>query len=234
VSGVEKIRAEALEVAAGWEPPDAPVSWSLTAALFRAIAAHEPLLGRLALLPPDRLPALLGSAAISFLVRRDRPQPLAGYFPDPGEPQPAFDVGFFPAADRFVTARLDDIAAVCQRHRYQMNEVARCAQIALGIVAVTASPAEPVGLVDLGTGAGFGMHLDQYRYLAGPRRFGPKTAALTLTCATCAEMRCLRGPSCPPSRAGPESTSTRSMYRTRRPGPGCRRARRRRHPRWPG
>jgi hypothetical protein len=83
VPGADEIRAQALEVAAGWSPPDAPDSWRLTAALFQAIAAHDELLGRLAALPPDRLPALLASAAVSFLVRRDRPVPLAAYFPEP-------------------------------------------------------------------------------------------------------------------------------------------------------
>jgi hypothetical protein len=181
VPTVDEIRAQAQEVAAGWAAPDAPVSWQLTAALFRVIAAHETLLRRLAVLPPDRLPALLASAAVSLLVRRDRPMPLAGYFPEPGGPQPGFDAGFFPAACSFVSARLDDISAICRDRRYQMNEVARCAQIALGIAA-TASPGAPVALADLGTGAGLGLQLDRYRYLAGGRRSGPQAAALTLRC----------------------------------------------------
>jgi hypothetical protein len=88
VSAAEEIRAQALEVAAGWSPDGAPESWRLTASLFGAIAAHEELLGRLASLPADRLPALLAAAAISYLVRRDRPAPLATYFPQPGGPQP--------------------------------------------------------------------------------------------------------------------------------------------------
>jgi len=181
VPTVDEIRAQAQEVAAGWAPADAPDSWQLTAALFRVIGAHEALLQRLTALPPDRLPALLASAAISFLVRRDRPMPLAGYFPEPGAPQPGFDAGFFPAARSFVSARLDDIAAICRERRYQMNEVARCAQIALG-VAATASPGAPVALADLGTGAGLGLQLDRYRYLVGTRRSGPQDAALTLSC----------------------------------------------------
>jgi hypothetical protein len=82
-SGAEQVRAQALEVAAGWAAPDAPPSWRLTATLFGVIAGHDALLRRMAALPPDRLPALLASAAIAFLVRRDRPQPLAGYFPEP-------------------------------------------------------------------------------------------------------------------------------------------------------
>ena len=69
-------------------------SWRLTAALFQAIAAHDELLSPLAALPPDRLPALLASAAVSFLVRRDLPVPLAAYFPEPGSPQPRFEAGF--------------------------------------------------------------------------------------------------------------------------------------------
>jgi hypothetical protein len=180
-SGAEQVRAQALEVAAGWAAPDAPPSWRLTAALFEEIAGHDALLRRMAALPPDRLPALLASAAIAFLIRRDRPQPLAGYFPEPGAAQPDFDDGFFPAARAFCSERLDDIAAVCDGRRYQMNEVARCTQIALGIAAAV-PPGEPVALVDLGTGAGFGLQLDRYRYRVGAVTGGPAAAALTLDC----------------------------------------------------
>ena len=182
MSAAEEIRAQALEVAAGWSPDGAPESWRLTACLFEAIAAHEELLGRLAALPAGRLPALLASAAISYLVRRDQPAPLAGYFPEPGGPQPPMDGGFPGAARAFVSARLDDVMAQCQGRRYQMNEVARCTQIALGIAAATVSPADPVGLADLGTGAGLGLHLDRYRYLVGDQASGPATAAMTLGC----------------------------------------------------
>lgn len=139
-------------MAAGWSPPGAPESWRLTAALFEAIAADDELLERLAALPPDRLPALLASAAVRFLVRRDRPVPLAGYFPEPAAPQPRFDDGFFPAFRAFCAKRLDDIVDVCRGHRYQMNEVARCTQIALGIGATSGESADPIALVDLGTG----------------------------------------------------------------------------------
>jgi len=40
-SGSEQVRAQALEVAAGWAAPDAPPSWRLTAALFEVIAGHD-------------------------------------------------------------------------------------------------------------------------------------------------------------------------------------------------
>jgi hypothetical protein len=191
VTGVEQVRAQALEVAAGWSPPDAPDSWRLTAALFTVIAGHEELLAQLASLPADRLPALLASAAISFLVREDGAEPLARYFPEPGGSQPPFDAGFGSAAGAFVSARLADIMELCQGHRYQMNEVARCTQVALGIAATTGSQAGPVALVDLGTGAGFGLQLDRYRYQVGDQAAGPELAGLTLSCEP-------RGPRRPP------------------------------------
>jgi hypothetical protein len=181
VTAAQEIRAQALEVAAGWSPPDAPDSWRLTAGLFRAIAAHDELLDALAVLPPDRLPALLASAAIRWIVQREKPAPLAGYFPEPGGPQPDFDSRFFPAAHAFFSARHGDIIAACHGRRYQMNEVARCTQVALGLAA-TAAPDQPVALVDLGTGAGLGLHLDRYRYQVGTLAFGPPTAELSLRC----------------------------------------------------
>ena len=125
LSGADEVRAQALEVAGGWSPSGAPGSWRLTAALFEAIAADDELLERLATLPPDRLPALLASAAVTFLVRRDRPVPLAGYFPEPGASQPRFDDGFFPAFRAFCAAHLTDIIEVCRSRRYQMSEVAK-------------------------------------------------------------------------------------------------------------
>ena len=190
-SSADEIRAQALGVAAGWSPSGAPDSWRLTAALFRAIAGHEQLLGRLAELPADRLPALLASAAVSFLVRRDQPAPLAAYFPGPGAAQPPFDDRFDPAVRAFITGRLADLMVVCREHRYQMNEVARCTQVALGIAATAGPGTEPIGLVDLGTGAGLGLQLDRYRYLVGGRESGPASAALTLHCEA-------RGPREPP------------------------------------
>jgi hypothetical protein len=203
MSGESDIRAQALEVAAGWSPPGAPESWQLTAALFRVIVGHQELLGALASVPSDRLPAMLASAAICFLVRRDQPQPLASYFPEPGRPQPAFGPGFDAAARDFVSGHLAELTALCQCHRYQMNEVARCTQMALGIAAARRDRAAPVALVDLGTGAGLGLQLDRYRYAIDGASTGPPDAALTLTCERRGRYQVPR-PALPPiaSRAG--------------------------------
>jgi hypothetical protein len=191
LSRADEVRAQALEVAGGWSPPGAPGSWRLTAGVFEAIAADDHLLQRLAALPPDRLPALLASAAIAFLIRRDRPVPLVGYFPEPGGSQPRFDDGFFPAFRSFCAARAENIIEVSDGRHYQMNEVARCAQAVLGITAVSGSRAAPVALVDLGTGAGLGLQLDRYRYQVGTRTHSPVGAGLSLACD-------VRGPINPP------------------------------------
>ena len=190
-------------MAGGWSSAGAPGSWRLTAGMFEAIAADDHLLRRLAALPPERLPALLGSAAITFLIRRDRPAELAGYFPEPGGSQPPFDDGFFPAFRSFCAERAADIIEVCHRRRYQMNEVARCAQAVLGIAAVSggrAAPMAPVSLVDLGTGAGLGLQLDRYRYRVGPGPHGPVEAGLTLDCD-------VHGPISPPPAELPPITT---------------------------
>jgi hypothetical protein len=182
VSGIDQVRAQALEVASGSSPRDAPRSWQLTAALFLAIAEHDKLLAALDELPPDRLPALLASAAITYLVRRDRPSPLASLFPEPGRPQPAFHSGFRDLVMAFVSERIADIMTICRERHYQMNEVARCAQVAMGI-AVTAGPRPgPVALIDLGTGAGLGLQVDRYRYVVGANEYGPRAAGLSLNC----------------------------------------------------
>jgi hypothetical protein len=200
VPSVDEVRGQALEVARGWSPAGAPRSWRLTAALFDAIAADDDLLGRLAPLPADRLPALLGSAAVAYLIRRDRPAPLAGYFPESGGAQPEFDDAFFPAFRAFCATRLDEMAGLCQARRYQMNEVARCAQIVSGIAAAGTGSGDPVALVDLGTGAGLALQLDRYRYRIGPRTYGPPGADLTLACEA-------RGPVAPPPAVLPPIAS---------------------------
>lgn len=169
-------------MARGWSPPDAPPSWRLTAALFEAIAEDDTLLGAIASLPPDRLPALLAGAAISFLARRDGSSRLQGYFPQPEAPQPSFDGGFFPAFRSFCSRNIDQIMAVCRAHRYQMNEVARCTQLACGLVAAVGAREQPIALIDLGTGAGLALQLDHYRYSLGNRSYGPADAAVDLVC----------------------------------------------------
>jgi hypothetical protein len=77
---------------------------------------------------------------------------------------------------------MDRILAVCQSREYQMNEVARCSQVALGIAASIDPAAGPVALIDLGTGAGLGLLLDRYQYRIGGRLSGPAAAGVTVDC----------------------------------------------------
>jgi hypothetical protein len=129
-------------------------------------------------------------------VRRDEPEPLTRYFPVPGCPQPPFDDDFAAVAADFVSAQLPDIIGICARHRYQMNEVARCTQIALGVAAVHGPDHGPIALIDVGTGAGLGLQLDRYRYEIGGTGTGPTAAGPLLTCE-------VRGQRQPPQPALP-------------------------------
>ena len=218
VPGADEVRGQALEVARGWSPPGAPWSWQLTAALFEAIAADDDLLGLLGVLPADRLPALLGSAAIAFLVRRDRPAALAGYFPEPGAAQPRFDEAFFPAFRAFCATHLDGIAGLCQRRRYQMNEVARCAQIVLGIAAAGPDPSARWPWSTWAPGPGSDCSWTATGTASGPD-LRPAGAGLTLPC----EVRGPRAPRRPPCRRSPPGsgwTLTRLTWLTPRTGRG--------------
>lgn len=104
-----------------------------------------------------------------YLVARDRPQPLAAYYPVPGAGQPVLDDAFRPALAAFAGEHADELAAVCARHRYQMNEVARSADV---LAVLAQLPDQPLALVDLGTGAGLGLQLDHYAYRFGGRLLG--------------------------------------------------------------
>ena len=97
-----------------------------------------------------------------------------------------------PVLQGFFTDRLDDIVALCHQHRYQMNEVARCAQVVLGITAASTRSAGAVALVDLGTGAGLGLQVDRYQYRVGTATHGPDEPGLSLACEA-------RGPIPPPA-----------------------------------
>jgi hypothetical protein len=151
-------------VAAAWSAADAPPSWRLTAAQFETLRDDEELLRIAATIPSDKLPPLLFGAAATFLVLELRPEPLASWFPRVGEPQPPVGVRFPAEYRQFCLDHRDQLLELCSRHRYQMNEVGRCADVIAALTPLVADGREVV-LVDVGTGAGLGLHLDRYRYV---------------------------------------------------------------------
>jgi hypothetical protein len=150
-------------VAAAWSPVDAPASWRLTAAQFEVLRGDRELLEIAASVPPDKLPALLFQAAATYLVLELQPEPLRGWFPRIGQPQPELDPGFGAAYREFCLDHRERLLDLCARHRYQMNEVGRCADVVPALTAA-AHDDRRVALVDIGTGAGLALHLDRYRY----------------------------------------------------------------------
>jgi hypothetical protein len=151
-------------VAAAWSPADAPASWALTAAQFEAVRDDPELLALAATIPPDRLPPLLFTAAATFLVLELSPEPLRGWFPCPGDPQPPIDARFTIEYRRFCLEKRDRLLALCAEHRYQMNEVGRCADL-LPALGPAIGDERPLAVVDIGTGAGLALHLDRYLYV---------------------------------------------------------------------
>jgi hypothetical protein len=153
-------QAELLERA--WSPPAAPPSGRLTAAVFATLRADPELLALAAEIPETRLPPLLVLASVVHLVERLEPEPLRAAFPRPGAPQPPLPERFGAELRAFCLAHRDELRSLFASRRYQMSEVARCAQL-LPALALAAGERE-VALLDLGTGAGFALRLDRYRY----------------------------------------------------------------------
>jgi hypothetical protein len=150
-------------VAAAWSPPGAPASWQLTAAQFETLRDDPDLLGLAATIPLARLPPLLFEAAATFLVLELEPTPLRDYFPRLGRPQPPLGRDFGALYREFCLDHRDRVLELCASHRYQMNEVGRCADL-LPALPPAASEEPGLALIDVGTGAGLALHLDRYRY----------------------------------------------------------------------
>ena len=178
--------AQARAVADAWSPVDAPESWWLTAAVLAAIAEDDVLLDIAARIPPDRLPPLLLTAAVSAVVAEEPHDPLARHFPVPGHSQPPRDPALAAELGAFARAHRDRLAELCEQHRYQMNEAGRCADVLPVLARIATADPRPLALVDLGTGAGLGLNLDRYHYTyrspEGTRTAGDPAASVQLAC----------------------------------------------------
>jgi len=158
------VREQAAQLATAWSGAGAPASWSLTGALFATLRDDPALLALAARIDPDRLPALLFVAAVMALLDEERSEPLARVLPVPGEEQPAVPPDLAAELRAFCTERADALLALAASHRYQMSEPARCAHLLPAVASVAADAGRPLALVDIGTGAGFALHLDAYAY----------------------------------------------------------------------
>ena len=161
---------QADKVASAWSPADAPLSWELTAAQFRTLRDDHDLLAIAATIPPGKLPPLLFTAAATFLVLELAPRRLRDSFPQLGEAQPPLARHFARHYREFCLDHRERLLEVCACHRYQMNEVGRCAQL-LPALAPEIADGREIVLIDVGTGAGLALQMDRYRYLFhGPGR----------------------------------------------------------------
>jgi hypothetical protein len=157
------VAQQADALARAWSPPSAPSSWRLTAAIFATLRDQPELLKLTTEIPAERLPPLLFSAATTLLVRRLKPEPLRRCYPVAGAPQPPLSPSFACDYRDFCIEHRDELRELCAAHRYQMSEPGRCAHLLPGLALAAGS--REVAIVDLGSGAGFALQLDRYRYV---------------------------------------------------------------------
>ncbi len=62
----------------------------------------------------------------------------------------------------------------------QTNEVARCAALRPGFLAVAAETAMPLRLLEVGASAGLSLRWDHYRYLGNDFSWGPEDASVKI------------------------------------------------------
>lgn len=135
----------------------------LTAAQFATPRDDRDLLAIAAEIAPARLPALLFSAAATSLVLEFAPFPLRDSFPRVGEPQQPLNPVFRSHYRAFCLDHRQQLAELRAQHRYQMNDVGRCANL-LPALAPAIEEDREMTLIDIGIGAGLALHLDRYRY----------------------------------------------------------------------
>jgi hypothetical protein len=188
---VARIRDESLQVARGWSGPDAPPTWRLTASVFECLADDTQLLELASAIPPERLPPLLFVASVQRVAARHRDDRFAAYFPIPGGDQPPLDDQFADRYRAFCLEHRDELAEVQGQRVYQMNEVARCTQVALALgVLQRTKPGRHLALVDVGTGSGLGLHVDRYRYrLSDGRQWGASDSQVHIDCELRGDLR---------------------------------------------
>jgi hypothetical protein len=196
---IARIRDEASQIARGWSGPEASPTWQLTASLFQCLADDAELLALAAVIPPDRLPPLLFAATVHRVAARHREEPFAAYFPVPEGDQPPLDHRFAGRYRAFCLEHRDELSHLQSERLYQMNEVARCTQVALALGVLTRRlPGRELALVDMGTGSGLGLYLDRYRYtMSDGRRWGPADSPVHIDCELHGPLR----PRLPPAPA---------------------------------
>jgi hypothetical protein len=190
-AGAARVRDEARVVGRGWSGPDAAPTWHLTAGLFAGLADDDALSDLAAAIPPERLPPLLFIASVHYLVARHRADPFAAYFPVPGDDQPPLDDAFASRYRDFCLDHRDELGELQDQRVYQMNEVARCVQVTLALGQISRRhPGRELALVDMGTGSGLALYLDQYHYaLSDGSQWGPEDSPVRIECRLQGERR---------------------------------------------
>jgi hypothetical protein len=153
--------------------------------LALAAGADDEVAGLLTAATHEQARATLFFAAAHRLVIAEPTSELAYYYPSVGGDR-GVDDSTWPTFRAFVLDRADRLRELIATRVTQTNEVRRAALLYPALVAIGKQAGGPVGLFEVGTGAGLLLGVDRYGYryqLAGGEQVnaGSAKAALVLT-----------------------------------------------------
>jgi len=162
---------------------DFPKRSPLYAAIAREAMDDGDILELTAGVPWHEIPPMRLLAAVRYLLLSSPGEPLAEFHADMTDrPRPPDDA--YPVFRAFCTRRADELRRLVRERAVQTNEVSRCACYMPAVCAAQAElGAAALGLVDVGSSAGLGLHLDRYAYDFGAAgTLGTPDGGVTLAC----------------------------------------------------
>ena len=151
----------------------------LYAAIGRAVAADDDVLGLVLEAPPPAHQPNVLLAAVHYLVLGGLDHPLADLY---RRPQTGADPG--PLFRDVCLGHRGQILELMATRRTQTNECGRCAVLAPGLARAAAWIGQPVGLVDAGASAGLNLLVDRYHLdYDGHGAIGPADSAVRISCS---------------------------------------------------
>jgi hypothetical protein len=125
-------------------------------------------------------PANLLLASVHYLLLAGTDHELKNFYPSIVGDAALSPDGAGPAFQAFSLEHHDEIAGLLATRLVQTTVVKRAAALRLGLMVIAQREAEPITLLDIGTGTGSHLLFDRYRYCVGDQEFGDRSSSVRI------------------------------------------------------